>query len=497
MTFMNFVRILKKQIQVCLLLCVIAGSSGTHSVCICIYHQNPLLMTAAIGVKDLDTTRLMKQAVCDFENSRCMLGECKICPGLNGVKIYLESIEELQSRDTLVYTQWTSTDRSNLETHSSTVDQFIEILSFKITKLTKHHYITKSQGNYLKSLKQSLLSNEAILIGDFSENYSFVIQDAAQGFRWVNNQATIHPFILYYKEINELKHKSFCFISDHLQHCTSVVYSFQKALLPEIKSNLPNIGKIYYFSDGCAGQYKNRFNLANLTMHKQDFGIDAEWHFFATSHGKNACDGVGGVLKRAAYKASLQRTLTRHILTAKDLYEFASQNLSGIRFLFIQSSSIQETTKILLQRFEQTHTVKGTQSFHKIIPTNQFELKAFKTSQSSEFISCKLSIIEPCPVDEFQKGTYAACCYENSLWLGFITDWSSENNDYQISFLHECSRNSNRYYFPEKIDSCWVREENMLKMLSSPNIVPGIKIIYNFNRKELDLAAKMLKNIAS
>ena len=32
-------------------------------------------------------------------------------------------------------------------------------------------------------------------------------------------------------------------------------------------------------------------------MHKIDFGMKAEWHFFATSHGKNGknvCDGFGG-----------------------------------------------------------------------------------------------------------------------------------------------------------------------------------------------------------
>ena len=29
-------------------------------------------------------------------------------------------------------------------------------------------------------------------------------------------------------------------------------------------------------------------------MHKKDFGMKAELHFFATSHGKNVCDGVWG-----------------------------------------------------------------------------------------------------------------------------------------------------------------------------------------------------------
>ena len=64
--------------------------------------------------------------------------------------------------------------------------------------------------------------------------------------------------------------------------------------------------QIYYFSDGAASQYKNRKNFLNLCYHHTDFGIAAEWHFSATSHGKGACDGVGGTVKRLAARASLQ-----------------------------------------------------------------------------------------------------------------------------------------------------------------------------------------------
>ena len=51
-----------------------------------------------------------------------------------------------------------------------------------------------------------------------------------------------------------------------------------------------------YFSEGCAEQYKNHKNL-NLCHHQQDFNMDAEWIFFATSHGKSPCNGVGAFVK--------------------------------------------------------------------------------------------------------------------------------------------------------------------------------------------------------
>jgi hypothetical protein len=31
--------------------------------------------------------------------------------------------------------------------------------------------------------------------------------------------------------------------------------------------------------------------MMNLSYHKTDFGLDAEWVFTATSHSKSACDG--------------------------------------------------------------------------------------------------------------------------------------------------------------------------------------------------------------
>ena len=43
-----------------------------------------------------------------------------------------------------------------------------------------------------------------------------------------------------------------------------------------IKENYPLVSKVYYFSDGCGGQYKNYKNFINLCHHKEDFGLNAE-----------------------------------------------------------------------------------------------------------------------------------------------------------------------------------------------------------------------------
>ena len=56
-----------------------------------------------------------------------------------------------------------------------------------IPQLSRHHYVRKAQAKYFKDLKDNLPEGDGCLVGDFAENYSFIVQDAAQGFHWENS----------------------------------------------------------------------------------------------------------------------------------------------------------------------------------------------------------------------------------------------------------------------------------------------------------------------
>ena len=118
------------------------------------------------------------------------------------------------------------------------------------------------------------------------KNYSFILQDAAQGFIW-NSQVTIRQMVFYYRNADTgcTDHLCFAMISDHV-HDTVTVYTFQKVLMKELKEYLPLVLNVYYFSDSCGDLYKNFKNFVDLAYRRKDFGISAEWHFFATSYGK-------------------------------------------------------------------------------------------------------------------------------------------------------------------------------------------------------------------
>ena len=88
--------------------------------------------------------------------------------------------------------------------------------------------------------------------------------------------------------------------------------------------------KIFYFSDGCAEQCKNHKNFINLCHNQQDFNMDAEWIFFATSHGKSPCDGAGGFAKCYVAKHSLQRPLHDQILSYQSMLDLCVREISFI-----------------------------------------------------------------------------------------------------------------------------------------------------------------------
>ncbi|XP_044577453.1 uncharacterized protein LOC123260425 [Cotesia glomerata] len=228
-----------------------------------------------------------------------------------------------------------STDRCSIVNVTSDFEDFIETLVTQLDKLLKHDFIAKTQSRFFSDTKLNLKSGEFAVVFDFAENYAFVVQEAAQGFHWNNDQATIFPMVIYYNENDTIKHLSFVGISDCLKHDTVLIYLFQEQLIAFLKKKFAVINTIFYFSDGAPQQFKNNKAFTNLCYHYADFEINAEWHFFATAHGKGPCDGLAGSLKRYAARASLQMNNKEHILKPQDLFSWGTKNFTSVDFTFI------------------------------------------------------------------------------------------------------------------------------------------------------------------
>ena len=91
-------------------------------------------------------------------------------------------------------------------------------------------------------------------------------------------------------------------------------------------------------------------------------------NFFATSHGKPPCDGIGGTVKWLVTRASLQRPISNQILTAYKILEFCVEEIKGIDFLFLKNQEIGNIRVNMEERYKRADTVPGTRSFHQFIP---------------------------------------------------------------------------------------------------------------------------------
>ena len=478
--------------------CVLAGASGTHSVCVCTFHQNVKLMMLGVKLTDLvvsDDTCTLKtyhhciaQVICNPALPTCYLGTCKACPGIDTLKTSLVALLEDNMIDNVTYRQWEAVDRSSLETVTKTSDEFVEAFCEKLRALIPHSFIATQQASFFNEQKSSLKAGELLVVADFSENYSFVLQDAAQGFHWNNAQATVHPFVIYYRHSEEERHLSYVVISDCLHHDTVAVYLFQKSMIAFLKRVLPSSPKkIVYFSDGAASQYKNRKNFINLCNHEADFGIQAEWHFSATSHGKGASDGVGGTVKRLAARASLQRPYEQQIMTPLQLFEWASESIPGIVFQYCSTEEYEEVKHQLEKRFENSRTIPGTRKLHSFVPISRDALKvraySFSTASKEEKVAKQDSELE---IDEISG--FVTCIYDGEWWLACVLEVDGENGEIKVTFLHPCGP-SQSFKYPSVPDILVVPTTDLLTKVN-PRTTTGH--VYTLTQREKKAATAKL-----
>ena len=57
-------------------------------------------------------------------------------------------------------------------------------------------------------------------------------------------------------------------------------------------------------------------------------------------------------------------------MNAKQLYEFAMKDISGMCFCYVTNEEYKEEAQLLQERFEKSQTVPGTRKYHCFKPLN-------------------------------------------------------------------------------------------------------------------------------
>lgn len=338
-------------------------SETPPNLCVCIYHANFEFMLKSLSEMVPSVPKVAKDFLnticCDIKDEVCMTSNCKKCYSICDILPL-----KLNLNQNARWKQWIPNDkRTEVKYEEGTLQLLLEKLENKLKKFKQHFYVHHTQSRFFRDIKENIKRHEAVLQMDFAENFTFVSQDEVQNAHWNQAQATIFTACAWLQTETGLKSHSFAIISNELTHNKESVWYFLKLITDYLKTE-KELTTIHVFSDGCAAQFKNRFNIFNLCFAKQDFDVDLTWSFFASGHGKGAVDGIGATVKRSLWCAIMSRQAI--INTPKEAFNFFhnTKKLEGIIVLYCDKDDIKCKTELLKKRWENIKPIKNIQQQH-------------------------------------------------------------------------------------------------------------------------------------
>jgi hypothetical protein len=240
--------------------CYWHGYRGFHVQCTCAIHENfKLLLEPLFGPRP-SVRDIIPRFVCDVNNVDCMFSVCPTCP--TAALDVLVTDVDLEAE--VKINEWRSTDRADLIPRKVSGAAYIAEIRRYLPKILVHQYIMRKQQEFFREMKNGLRNNpdHLVLTMDFSQNYTCVIQNATQSYRWSNIQATLHAFYAtWYDPVTGSNlNKGFGIVSDNLTHDSNAVAAYISRVIPELMK-LRRFKYIHYISDGCAGRYQGAHEM--------------------------------------------------------------------------------------------------------------------------------------------------------------------------------------------------------------------------------------------
>ena len=161
--------------------------------------------------------------------------------------------------------------------------------------------------------------------------------------------------------------------SNDLGHDKDSIYFWNKYIIDDLKENEIAVKNVHYWSDGPSNQFKNQFLFTNLLFHEQDHQAKANRNLFVITHRKGENDNVGGDVKNAVWRKTLQQ---KEVVTScEEFVSVAKKKFSNFAIAFFPNESIRSFTTFLSQKYQQpSKRLVGMMSFHHIEITNNMIL---------------------------------------------------------------------------------------------------------------------------
>jgi hypothetical protein len=243
-------------------------------------------------------------------------------------------------------------------------DDFVKLFEAEFISLRKHVFRVNNQYLQINNLRQNLQPETEITVQmDYAENFSCIFQDEPSQVFYDRNQITIHPMVVHYMSPSgNLQHQSFVGVSDEMSHTAPTAMGFISKLIPRVQMFLPNLKTIHYVTDSPSSQYRNKSIIKLLSIHAAEFGgIEATWEYLESGHGKGACDGVGGAIKKTAETAVKKGSI---IKCASDFCKEVLPMCVNMNLILLAPNDV----KCSARKLRNPVAVKGLSQMHSVRP---------------------------------------------------------------------------------------------------------------------------------
>ena len=327
------------------------------------YHENVFLLCDAIhnAVPEFPiySCNFLSNVVCSPESENCMMGNCETCQ--EKMSQWFASFQGLSFNNEIFWYQWSRDGEFNEMAHTrrkgnqeslnevkgkqkriqkkchvGTVAEAVNSLKEKLPEFLIHVYIKREQSSFFQYKLMSIPPQSAVIQIDFSENYALQHQGEIQSAHWNQSQLTLFTVCVWMRK----ETRRVVVVSDGLDHDKTSVLCFINHLLGDLKKH--SINQIDIISDGPSSQFKNQYvlNCLPVLLERHDLAR-LHWHFFATSHGKGAVDGIGGVVKRSVWMKTLSGLVV--VSSLEDFCQSAKKREEKIEIISFSAQEIQES----------------------------------------------------------------------------------------------------------------------------------------------------------
>jgi hypothetical protein len=230
------------------------------------------------------------------------------------------------------------------ETH---VHVFLSCMEKTITTFITHNFKARWQDEQCQLMMKNVPEGIIVSHIDYTENYSFAIQNEVQSLYYFSMNVTILVHITMWKEGVEIVKQTHFYILDDkehdsafIQHCLLLYWNWVLGarLTPQ---------EHWVYNDGCSAQFKYATAMYFVSCYPLlTRGYKMQWNYFESVPSKGEWDGAGVVVKRALRAEQIQNPL-RPLQNAELVVEFLEEKYTER----VPSSYQQSTTPPLSRVF--------------------------------------------------------------------------------------------------------------------------------------------------